>query len=38
MLTIHWIPNRSTHMPNSSPHICYSMGMVTSPPSDCFSQ
>jgi hypothetical protein len=38
MLTIQGMPNRSVHMPNSSPHICFSRGMVTVPPSDSFSQ
>ena len=38
MLTIHWTPNWSTHMPNSSPHICFSRGTVTVPPSDSCSQ
>ena len=38
MLTIQGMPNRSTHMPNSSPHICFSRGMVTVPPSDSFDQ
>jgi hypothetical protein len=38
MLTIQGTPNRSTHMPNSSPHICFSRGMVTVPPSESFSQ
>ena len=38
MLTIQATPNRSTHMPNSSPHICFSRGTDTVPPSDSFSQ
>src|SRR5215210_6444977 len=38
MLTIHGIPNRSTHMPNSSPHICFSSGNETVPPSESLSQ
>ena len=38
MLTIHGIPNRSVTMPNSSPHICFSRGIVTLPPSDSLSQ
>ena len=38
MLTIQGMPNLSVHMPNSSPHICFSRGMVTVPPSDSFSQ
>ena len=29
MLTIQPMPNRSTHMPNSSPHICFSSGTAT---------
>ncbi len=33
MLTIQAMPNRSTHIPNSSPHICVSIGTVTVPPS-----
>ena len=32
MLTIHPMPNWSTHMPNSSPHICFSKGTDTVPP------
>jgi hypothetical protein len=38
MLTIQGMPNWSTHMPNSSPHICFSKGTDTVPPSDSFSQ
>lgn len=38
MLTIQPMPNRSTHMPNSSPHTCFSSGTVTVPPSLSFSQ
>src|SRR5205823_13322909 len=38
MLTIQGMPNWSTHMPNSSPHICFSMGSVTVPPADSLSQ
>ena len=38
MFTIQWTPKRSTHMPNSSPHICFSNGTVTVPPSESFSQ
>ena len=38
MLTIQVMPNRSTHMPNSSPHICFSSGTVTVPPSDSLLQ
>jgi hypothetical protein len=38
MFTIQGMPNRSTHMPNSSPHICLSRGIVTVPPSDSFCQ
>jgi hypothetical protein len=37
-LTIQGMPNLSVHMPNSSPHICFSRGMVTVPPSESFSQ
>ncbi len=32
MLTTQAMPNRSTHMPNSSAHICVSRGTVTVPP------
>jgi hypothetical protein len=32
------MPNRSTHWPNSSPHICFSSGIVTVPLADSFSQ
>ena len=38
MSTIQLTPNRSTQAPNSSPHICFSSGTVTWPPSDSFSQ
>lgn len=38
MFTIHAMPNRSTHMPNSSPHICVSRGTDTAPLSESFSQ
>ena len=38
MLTIQGMPNRSVSMPNSSPHICFSSGIVTVPPSDSLSQ
>ena len=34
MLTIQPMPNLSMHMPNSSPHICFSSGTDTVPPSD----
>jgi hypothetical protein len=34
MLTIQGTPNWSMHMPNSSPHICFSSGMVTVPELD----
>jgi hypothetical protein len=36
--TIHGTPNLSVHMPNRSPHICFSKGMVTVPPSESLSQ
>lgn len=38
MLTIHVTPKRSSHMPNSSPHICFSIGTDTLPRSQSFSQ
>ncbi len=38
MFTIQGMPNRSMHMPNTSPHICFSKGIVTVPPSDSFCQ
>ena len=38
MLTIHAMPNRSTRLPYSSPHICFSKGIVTVAPSDSPSQ
>ena len=31
MFTIQEMPNRSTHMPNSSPHTCFSSATVTMP-------
>jgi len=38
MLTIQGTPNWFTHMPNWSPHICFSRGIDTLPPPDSFSQ
>jgi hypothetical protein len=38
MSTIQLMPNLSTQAPNSSPHICFSKGTLTVPPSDSFSQ
>ncbi len=38
MLTIQVMPNLSVHMPNTSPHICFSSGTDTLPPSDSLSQ
>ncbi len=38
MLTIQAMPNWSVHMPNSSPHICFSRGIVTVPPPESLSQ
>ena len=38
MLTIQSTPNWSVTMPNSSPHICFSSGMVTVPAPESFSQ
>ena len=38
MSTIHSTPNRSTHMPNSSPHSCLSIGTTTVPPSESLAQ
>ncbi|CAL9355878.1 hypothetical protein SUDANB105_00565 [Streptomyces sp. enrichment culture] len=38
MSTIHMTPNRSVHMPNTSPHICFSIGTDTVPSADSFSQ
>ncbi len=38
MSTIQLMPNRSVTMPKMSPHICFSSGIVTSPPSDSLSQ
>ena len=34
MLTSQLTPNRSMHMPNSSPHFCFSSTTATVPPSD----
>jgi len=34
MLTSHGTPNLSVHMPNSSPQGCFSIAIVTVPPSD----
>jgi hypothetical protein len=36
--TIQGTPNLSVHMPNMSPHICFSNGIVTLPPSESLSQ
>jgi hypothetical protein len=36
--TIHGTPNLSVHMPKRSPHICFSKGIVTVPPSESLSQ
>ena len=36
--TIQGTPNLSVHMPKTSPHICFSNGMVTLPPSESLSQ
>src|SRR5690348_1498467 len=36
--TIQLTPNRSVHMPNSSPHICLAKGIMTVPLVDSFSQ
>jgi hypothetical protein len=33
MLTSHWMPNRSTHMPKTSPHGAWLSGMTAVPPS-----
>lgn len=33
MLTSQPMPNRSVHMPKTSPHICFSSGIDTVPPS-----
>ena len=38
MLTSQVMPNWSTHMPNSSPHICVSSGTDTVPPLESLSQ
>lgn len=38
MFTIHGSPNLSVHMPNVSPHICFSRGIFMSPPADSLSQ
>src|SRR3954471_11817723 len=38
MFTIQPMPNWSVHMPNSSPHICFSSGTVTVPAAASFSQ
>lgn len=38
MLTIQATPNWSSHMPNSSPHICFSRGTDTLPLPDSLSQ
>ena len=38
ILTIQSMPNLSRHMPNSSPHICFSSGTATVPPSESFCQ
>ncbi len=38
MLTIQAMPNWSKHIPNSSPHICFSSGTDTVPSVDSFSQ
>ena len=38
MFTSHGMPNLSVQEPNSSPHICFSSGMVTLPPAESFSQ
>ena len=38
MFTIQAMPNWSLHMPNSSPHICFSSGTITMPEADSFSQ
>lgn len=34
--TIHGMPKRSVSRPNSSPHICFSSGITTVPPSESF--
>ncbi len=38
MLTSHEVPNRSTHIPNSSPHGWVASSTVTVPPSDSACQ
>jgi TfoX/Sxy family transcriptional regulator of competence genes len=38
MFTSHGMPKRSVHMPNVSPHICFSSGMLTVPSADSASQ
>ena len=38
MFTIQGMPNRSMHIPNSSPHICFSSGIITVPLPDKPSQ
>jgi hypothetical protein len=38
MLTSHGTPNLSVHMPNSSPQGCFSIAIVTFPPSDSLPQ
>jgi hypothetical protein len=38
MLTIQGMPNWSVHMPNSSPHACFSSGILTAPELDSWSQ
>jgi thiamine biosynthesis lipoprotein len=38
MFTNQFTPKRSVHMPNSSPHTCFSSGIPTVPPSHSFSQ
>src|SRR5690606_7266554 len=38
MLTIQGMPKRSVHIPNTSPHICFSIGTDTEPPPDSLSQ
>lgn len=38
MFIIQGTPNRSVHMPNTSPHICFSRGTDTDASADSFSQ
>ena len=38
MLTSQETPNRSVHMPNSSPQTCFCSGMIVVPAADSFSQ